>query len=131
MTTRIEKLQAQANKLNETLEALRGTFAEKAEALQAVNDELNVLLRIENVQQGDTVTFAVGRKEDRKEVTGQVLGVKDDEAKGKLLRVYAGEGFDAQTYVIQSKDVLAVGGNRFEVVEPVSETADGEAVQGE
>lgn len=131
MTTRIEKLQAQANKLNETLEALRGTFAEKAEALQAVNDELNVLLRIENVQQGDTVTFAVGRKEDRKEVTGQVLGVKDDEAKGKLLRVYAGEGFDAQTYVIQSKDVLAVGGNRFEVVEPVAETADGEAVQGE
>lgn len=131
MTTRIEKLQAQANKLNETLEALRGTFAEKAEALQAVNDELNVLLRIENVQQGDTVTFAVGRKEDRKEVTGQVLGVKDDEAKGKLLRVYAGEGFDAQTYIIQSKDVLAVGGNRFEVVEPVAETADGEAVQGE
>lgn len=131
MTTRIEKLQAQAAKLNETLEALRGTFAEKAEALQAVNDELNVLLRIENVQQGDTVTFAVGRKEDRKEVTGQVLGVKDDEAKGKLLRVYAGEGFDAQTYVIQSKDVLAVGGNRFEVVEPVAETADGEAVQGE
>ena len=131
MTTRIEKLQAQANKLNETLEALRGTFAEKAEALQAVNDELNVLLRIENVQQGDTVTFAVGRKEDRKEVTGQVLGVKDDEAKGKLLRVYAGEGFEAQTYVIQSKDVLAVGGNRFEEVEPVAETADGEAVQGE
>lgn len=131
MTTRIEKLQAQANKLNETLEALRGTFAEKAEALQAVNDELNVLLRIENVQQGDTVTFAAGRKEDRKEVTGQVLGVKDDEAKGKLLRVYAGEGFDAQTYIIQSKDVLAVGGNRFEVVEPVAETADGEAVQGE
>lgn len=131
MTTRIEKLQAQAAKLNETLEALRGTFAEKADALQAVNDELNVLLRIENVQQGDTVTFAVGRKEDRKEVTGQVLGVKDDEAKGKLLRVYAGEGFDAQTYIIQSKDVLAVGGNRFEVVEPVAETADGEAVQGE
>lgn len=128
MTTRIEKLQAQANKLNETLEALRGTFAEKAEALQAVNDELNVLLRIENVQQGDTVTFAVGRKEDRKEVTGQVLGVKDDEAKGKLLRVYAGEGFDAQTYIIQSKDVLAVGGNRFEGIEPVDETADGEAV---
>lgn len=131
MTTRIEKLQAQATKLNETLEALRGTFAEKADALQAVNDELNVLLRIENVQQGDTVTFAVGRKEDRKEVTGQVLGVKDDEAKGKLLRVYAGEGFDAQTYIIQSKDVLAVGGNRFEVVEPVAETADGEAVQSE
>ena len=31
----------EAAKLNETLEALRGTFAEKAEALQAVNDELN------------------------------------------------------------------------------------------
>ena len=123
MTTRIEKLQAQAAKLSETLEALRGTFAEKAEALQAVNDELNVLLRIENVQQGDTVTFAVGRKEDRKEVTGQVLGVKDDEAKGKLLRVYAGEGFDAQTYIIQSKDVLAVGGNRFEDGVPSSDEA--------
>lgn len=131
MTTRIEKLQAQAAKLNETLEALRGTFAEKAEALQAVNEELNVLLRIENVQQGDTVTFAVGRKEDRKEVTGQVLGVKDDEAKGKLLRVYAGEGFEAQTYVIQSKDVLAVGGNRFEDGVPSSYDAVAQEAQAE
>ena len=43
MTTRIEKLQAQITKLNETLEALRGTFNEKAEALAAAQAELSSL----------------------------------------------------------------------------------------
>lgn len=110
MTTRIEKLQTQITKLNETLEALRGTFNEKAEALAAAQAELSSLQRIAAVQQGDVVTFAVGRKDDRRELTGNVLGVQDDEAKGKLLRVFAGEGFEAQVYTVAAKDIVGVKG---------------------
>lgn len=119
MTTRIEKLQAQITKLNETLEALRGTFNEKAEALAAAQAELSSLERIAAVQQGDVVTFAVGRKDDRRELTGNVLGVQDDETKGKLLRVFAGEGFDAQVYTVAAKDVVGVKGEP-----PVGEAAE-------
>ena len=74
------------------------------------------------VQQGDVVTFAVGRKDDRRELTGNVLGVQDDEAKGKLLRVFAGEGFDAQVYTVAAKDIVGVRGE--ELAESVEETAE-------
>ena len=131
MTTRIEKLQARVTKLEAGIAVLVDKYGADVTELKLARAELQSLLRIESVQAGDEVTFGVGRKDDRQELTGKVLGVKDDEAKGKLLRVYAGEDFEAQTYVIQSKDVLAVGGNRFEEVEPVAETAEGEAVQGE
>lgn len=132
MTTRIEKLQARVTKLEAGLAVLVEKYNADGAELALAFAELQSLLRIESVQAGDEVTFGVGRKDDRQELTGKVLGVKDDEAKGKLIRVFAGEGMEAQVYTVQAKDVLAVGGNRFEVVAGlVAETTDGEAVQGE
>lgn len=119
MTTRIEKLQARVTKLEAGLAVLVEKYNADGAELVQVQTELQSLLRIESVQAGDEVTFGVGRKDDRQELTGKVLGVKDDEAKGKLIRVFAGEGMEAQVYTVQAKDVLAVGGNRF--VEPTAE----------
>lgn len=119
MTTRIEKLQARVTKLEAGIAVLVDKYGADVTELNLAQAELQSLLRIESVQAGDEVTFGVGRKDDRQELTGKVLGVKDDEAKGKLIRVFAGEGMEAQVYTVQAKDVLAVGGNRF--VEPEDE----------
>ncbi len=119
MTTRIEKLQARVTKLEAGIVVLVDKYGADVTELKLAQAELKSLLRIESVQAGDEVTFGVGRKDDRQELTGKVLGVKDDEAKGKLIRVFAGEGMEAQVYTVQAKDVLAVGGNRF--VEPEDE----------
>lgn len=119
MTTRIEKLQARITKLEAGIAVLVDKYGADVTELKLAQAELQSLLRIESVQAGDEVTFSVGRKDDRQELTGKVLGVKDDEAKGKLIRVFAGEGMEAQVYTVQAKDVLAVGGTRF--VEPEDE----------
>lgn len=119
MTTRIEKLQARITKLEAGIVVLVDKYGADVTELKLAQAELQSLLRIESVQAGDEVTFGVGRKDDRQELTGKVLGVKDDEAKGKLIRVFAGEGMEAQVYTVQAKDVLAVGGTRF--VEPEDE----------
>lgn len=119
MTTRIEKLQARVTKLEAGIAVLVDKYGADVTELKLAQAEIQSLLRIESVQAGDEVTFGVGRKDDRQELTGKVLGVKDDEAKGKLIRVFAGEGMEAQVYTVQAKDVLAVGGNRF--VEPEDE----------
>lgn len=119
MTTRIEKLQARITKLEAGIVVLVDKYGADVTELKLAQAELQSLLRIESVQAGDEVTFGVGRKDDRQELTGKVLGVKDDEAKGKLIRVFAGEGMEAQVYTVQAKDVLAVGGTRF--VEPEAE----------
>lgn len=129
MTTRIEKLQARVTKLEAGIAVLIDKYGADVTELKLAQAELQSLLRIGSVQAGDEVTFGVGRKDDRQELTGKVLGVKDDEAKGKLIRVFAGEGMEAQVYTVQAKDVLAVGGNRF--VEPedeVEQEAPAEAV---
>lgn len=128
MTTRIEKLQARAAKLEAGIGALVEKYNADTAELTQIKAELESLARIESVQQGDTVTFAVGRKDDRKELSGTVLGVADDEAKGKLIRVFAGEGMEAAVYTLQSKDVVAVGGVRFEQeVVPDAPTPEAEA----
>ncbi len=119
MTTRIEKLQARVTNLEAGIAVLVDKYGADVTELQLAQAELKSLLRIESVQAGDEVTFGVGRKDDRQELTGKVLGVKDGSAKGKLIRVFAGEGMEAQVYTVQAKDVLAVGGNRF--VEPEDE----------
>lgn len=126
MTTRIEKLQARITKLEAGIVVLVDKYGADVTELKLAQAELQSLLRIESVQAGDEVTFGVGRKDDRQELTGKVLGVKDDEAKGKLIRVFAGEGMEAQVYTVQAKDVLAVGGNRF-----VEQEAEVAAVEGD
>lgn len=58
-----------------------------------------------NIQEGDAITFQFGRGDTRKEMTGSVLGVKDD-ANGRWIAVSAGEGFEMQTYRIRAADIL-------------------------
>lgn len=58
----------------------------------------------DNIEQGDSVTFKFGRGNTKRELTGTVLGVKDDN-NGRWVRVTAGEGFDMAVYTIRTADI--------------------------
>ena len=88
-------------------------------ALQIIRD---AELALQNVQVGDVCTFKFGRKDNRQVLRGSV--VADDKENGKL-RVYAGEGFDAQLYTISVRDVLGVGAD-FVYVEEAAEAVEDE-----
>lgn len=79
-------------------------------------------LALQNVQVGDVCTFKFGRKDNRQVLRGSV--VADDKENGKL-RVYAGEGFDAQLYTISVRDVLGVGAD-FVYVDEAAEAVEDE-----
>jgi hypothetical protein len=98
---RIEKLETRLTLLNSRIE--KDTADREVAAA-----ELAGLKAIAAVGQGDIVTFVFGRQENRQELTGPVLGTQDDVARGKLLRVFAGEGFDAQTYTVQASQIVKV-----------------------
>lgn len=116
MTTRIEKLQTREA-------ALLARVEKDTLELDGIKAELQGLRLIESVGQGSVVTFGCGRKENYKELTGTVLGVAEDVAKGKQLRVFAGQGFDAQTYTISAGAVLSVYQEEPIVVPDAAEAA--------
>ncbi|GEM_PF-6560788 len=63
---------------------------------------------LNNIQIGDDVDFNFGRGESRRTLTGKVtVGITDDEAVGKVVAVFAGEGFDAKTYKVRVADITA------------------------
>lgn len=101
MSTRIEKL-------NTRIATLTARIEKDTAELGGVQLELTALNLIANISVGDAVTFAFGRLENRQELTGPVLAVAEDEVRGKLLRVFAGRGFEAATYTVQASAVIAV-----------------------
>lgn len=101
MSTRIEKL-------NTRIATLTARIEKDTAELGGVQLELTALNLIANISVGDAVTFAFGRLENRQELTGPVLAVAEDEVRGKLLRVFAGQGFEATTYTVQASAVIAV-----------------------
>ena len=72
------------------------------------------------VSVGDNVTFNFGRGEKRRAFDGVIVGARDDEKQGLLLAVTVGEGFEAETYRINVRDVSA--NNSVEA--PSDEAAD-------
>lgn len=63
------------------------------------------------VQPGRTVTFEYGKGENKRTLTGLVLGRKDAEPGtkgGDLVKVAVGEGFDAQIVTIYPSNVSAI-----------------------
>jgi len=95
----------------EKLEAKIAANHDKIVALQLVIEQdtatLESLQALENVETGDVVHFNFGRGENRKEHVGTVLGVADTD-KGRRIKVYTGEGFDAQVLTIGVAEIVSV-----------------------
>ena len=92
---------------------LDAKIADAREDLEKAQARLDVLLleqknqdRIVGLKVGDEILFEYGRGEKRRELTGKVIAVGDDEKQGRMLAVQTGEGLDIQTLKIRAADVL-------------------------
>jgi hypothetical protein len=85
--------------LEERLTSARALVA-KIEGQIRERDMLN------NVQEGDRVTFSYGRAEKTRELSGTVLSIRDDEKMGRQALIQSGEGFDIQNYKVRVADIL-------------------------
>lgn len=90
--------------------------------LAELRQQLAAAEQVNDVAQGWTVTFKVGRAETRREVSGLVLGrglVKDVDS----VRVTIGEGFDAELYTVKVAELTGI-------TAPVSEPSAAAVVLG-
>lgn len=63
---------------------------------------------LDSVKQGSIIVARVGRAETAREVTASVIGVQTLESGDVRYKIYFGEGFDAETVVIQSSQIIDV-----------------------
>ena len=82
--------------------------AEKAAAtVLDLQRQINLIDTIDIIDQGFGLTIKVGRGKDVTEVQGTVLGVDRSGLDAKF-KVYYGEGFNAETVVIDASKIVAV-----------------------
>lgn len=94
IAAKIATKKAQIIKLNEEVQRLEGQFR-SADLL-------------DSVKPGSVIKARVGRAETAREVTASVVGVQTLESGDVRYKVFFGEGFDAETVVIQSSQIVDV-----------------------
>lgn len=117
------------SKIASRIELLTARIEKDTAELAELQPLRDAELALENINAGEVVVFRFGRKDNRQVLRGSVVAVAADET-GKKLRVYAGEGFDAQLYTIGVRDVLGVGAD-FVYVPPTDEEEDASVEQAE
>lgn len=110
------------SKIQSRIDLLTARIEKDTAELAVLQPQRDAELALQNVESGSVVTFKFGRKENRTVLRGTVVATDEVNAK---LRVYAGEGFEAQLYTIATRDVLGVGAD-FVYVEESAEDAEGE-----
>lgn len=111
------------SKIQARIDLLTARIEKDTAELAVLQPQRDAELALQNVEAGSVVTFKFGRKENRTVLRGTVVANDDVNAK---LRVYAGEGFDAQLYTIATRDVLGVGADFVYVEESAEESAEAE-----
>ena len=94
ISAKIYSKRAQVAKLNAEIEKLEGQFR-SADLL-------------DSIKAGSVIKARVGRAETARDVTASVVGVQTLESGDLRYKVYFGEGFDAETVVIQSSQIIDV-----------------------
>lgn len=77
--------------------------------IQALRADLKLINDVAQLKANDVVVFRFGRKDNRQDITATVLGVYDTD-KGRRIKVFYGEGLEADTKTIKPGDVVAVRG---------------------
>lgn len=120
--TRAEKQAKQVTLLTERIAADTTKLAE-------LKNEIETGERLSSVDVGSAVVIRIGRGDTSKEVAARILGVKDDEANGsRRYKAAYGEGFDADTVIIQPSQIVSViveGGAPAEAANDVATTEVG------
>lgn len=94
IAAKIEAKRAQVTKLNAEIEKLEGQFR-SADLL-------------DGIKAGSVIVARVGRAETAREVVASVVGVQTLPTGDLRYKVFFGEGFDAETVVIQSSQIVDV-----------------------
>ena len=110
------------SKIQTRIDLLTARIEKDTAELAVLQPQRDAELALQNVQTGDVCTFKFGRKDSRTVLRGTVVATDEVNAK---LRVYAGEGFDAQLSTIATRDVLGVGAD-FVYVEEAAEAVEDE-----
>lgn len=108
----------------EKIEQLTQRIAKDQATLAALQSEAAAAAALADVGAGYTVTFALGRAETKRELSGTVLarGLINDKDSVKVL---VGEGIDANVYsvAVSTLSAAVAPGAVAEVAEPVAEEA--------
>jgi len=99
---------SKAEKLSKKIEALKDRIQKDSAALITLEAQFGSVDLLESVKAGSVIVARVGRAETAKEVTASVVGVQTLENGDKRFKIYFGEGFDADTVVIQESQIVDV-----------------------
>jgi len=99
--SKADQLKAKIEALNKQIE----TASKKREQLEALLRSVDLL---DGIKSGSVVVAKVGRAETAKEVVATVVGVQTLGSGDKRFKIYYGQGFDADTVVIQESQILDV-----------------------
>lgn len=102
-----EAPQTPREKLQERITKAEAKLQRDAEAIARLKTQLGSIDAIAAIQPGVNVRALLGRAETKREVLAVVTGTR--EVKGKLkIALYYGEGFDAQTAVVDTDSIIEV-----------------------
>ena len=94
ISAKIESKRAHVAKLNAEIEKLEG--------------QLRSADLLDSIKAGSVIKARVGRAETARDVTASVVGVQTLESGDLRYKIFFGEGFEAETVVIQSSQIIDV-----------------------
>jgi hypothetical protein len=97
-----------AEKQAKQVEVLTKRIASDTTTLAALKLEIETGARLAGVTEGSVIVARVGRADTSKEVTARVVGVKEEESGSLRYKIVYGNGFELDTAVIQSSQIIQV-----------------------
>lgn len=101
-----------AEKRQKQIDLLTKRIADDSTKLTELKLEAETSERLASVGTGSVIVARIGRAETSRNVEAVVLGVKTDDNTGAVrYKISFGEGFDADTQVIQPSQIVSVQGD--------------------
>lgn len=97
-----------AEQLQGKIDTLQKRIAADTAKLAQLQGLFNAVDLLDGIKAGSVITAKVGRAETAKEVVATVVGVQTLDNGDKRFKIYFGEGFDADTVVIQESQIVDV-----------------------
>lgn len=94
-------------KLAFKIDAKKTQLAKLADEIKKLEQQFEVADKMQGIGQGSVIVARVGRADTAKEVQAVVLGTQNTDA-GRRLRITYGEGFDAETAIIQDSQIIGL-----------------------
>lgn len=95
-------------KLAKKIDAKKAQYIKLGEEILKLEQQFNVIDKLMAVKAGAVIVARVGRAETSKEVLAQVLGITTLENGDRRLKIFYGDGADAEVAVIQDSQIVDV-----------------------